>query len=536
MNVLILDLGIFFYMHGTQIAIFFLMPQVGFVCKSSINQLRKTIFKTSVPIFFTCFFYSCTVLPNFMKTISPPRNTFPDQESQILGGNTGLPNSLPGDLGCSLDQVPQVLKGGDPKASHTLFNLTTCQRRAMTILAESSSVPADERRMDVANSMIKTQFKYVKIRPGKIKITVNEFDGKTWNPVENIDKKNMILSKALISIKSDFVYIPVHQETTTYHPLLQHLLDEGEAFGVLPPHLPEVSQSTATIATMSRSQWAVPKNSDSLYTIKVGSDTVNRKLQPHKLTDVYADLNDLQVISQKTSIAPLVRSHGVLYMPDRYSVMIEYLGSKFKSPPPYGIAIRDYESILRDQDRLYISYHRLSRTKLDSRGKVNVPVHWDRTFEYSNDHFKRILEQLNDGMAKVVAIHNANGYLTRDFHGQNILVGLPLSPFIKAKLLIRDVTDIYDTNFDHKISCYPCLAQIKADHWPANTKQSIDEIYNLAYSAMMLKLKFMSTSIPWGNITRDSSLVTVWTALIERQQLGYWQEVSRIRQSASCLP
>ena len=439
-------------------------------------------------------------------------------------------------LGCS-DVLPTVLKAGDTVARRAVFNLNRCQRRAMVVLSEGASIPSSaEKTHEVGQSLFKTTLKYVKVRREKVRVLAKEFDGQKWQVIKEAGARKKILDDALVYVKHEYVFIPVHQETASYHPLLQQLLSAGDAWAVLPSSLPAEMSRVSTLSTMSRSQWVLPKDSDSLYTIKMGSDVVHGKKQPHKLLDVYGDLWDLEDIARKTSIAALVRSQGITYIPDRYGVFIDLVDTRQGGLPPYSIALRDYDSVLRDQDRVYISLHRLLLAASDALGGVEVPIQKHRKIVYANEDFQTILLQLNDAMAKAVAIHNANGYLTADFHGQNIMVGLPLAKHVRAQLVIRDVTDIYDTDFTPTLNCYPCLKQIKAERWPSKTTQAIDEVYTLAYAAMMLKLNFMGAKAPWGQVTRHVSPQNMWHSFVEPQQDAYWQDVTRVRQQYRCLP
>ncbi len=440
-------------------------------------------------------------------------------------------------LGCSLDTLPKIVNFGDSKISRAYYNGTPCQRRAMIVLGETASINTESTTgRPFAESLMPRIVKYIKVSSEKIRVKVNQFDGKKWVEVTDEPLATDILKQGLVYKRGDMIYVPVHQETTAYHPLLQELLKSGGAKIVLPSELPAENKGKSILATMSRSLSVFERKSDKLASVKLGTNVVHGKKQDNKLIDVYNDLRDLASVAQKTSIPERIKREGVTYLADRYGIVIE---SRSVEPGkaaqrPYGIAIRDYQEILKDQEHIYISSHRFKLASADAFGNRTIPITWDRSMQMNPQDFTLILQQINESMGKAVAIHNANGYLTPDFHGQNIIVGLPLVRTKRSKLVIRDVADVCPTEFARKLSCYPCLSVVNAAGWPQVLQDAAVGVHRLAYASMMLKLGFMRSTIDWGQIHRENSLEDLWVSTIDRNPQDYWRDVAILRSMEQC--
>ncbi len=455
-------------------------------------------------------------------------------QTATLGAGSVMDRDL---LYCDTDLLPKKLNFGDRTQYELFKTLSPCQLRAMTILAEGASIrltsPSDQNMRKMAKKLFSMTISYLKVPLKNVKVTPQFFDGKRWMvPTDELSKK-VVLKNSLVYINEDFVYIPVHPHATQYHPLLKQLILLGEAMSSLPFELPPEYISSTKIATMSRSFWVFDENSNGLRTIKMGSNVVHGKHQDNKLLDVYKDVEDLEKLSKKTSISSLMKQEEILYIPDLYAVLIESM-SPSESSTPYAISVRNYEKILQDRERIYISSHRLRLSTVDPTGLVTVPIQWDRDIIFSIADFNTIMEQLNEAMGKTVAIHHANGYMPVDFHGQNVMVGIPLMRDIGAKLVVRDVSDVYYTNFKKKLSCYPCLKLLTHEKWPLNVRESSAHAQTISYGMMMSKLDFMKNLVNWRQINHPSALNDLWKTTIESHQNQYWDDVRKTRKFNAC--
>jgi hypothetical protein len=184
----------------------------------------------------------------------------------------------------------------------------------------------------------------------------------------------------------------------------------------------------------------------SLFSLKMGTDTVNGRLEESKLLGLQDEVADVNELTRKTSIPRLMQAFGITYIMDAVGVnLLEKGADPGDNAKNYGYIIRDYSEMLRDKNYVYLPMDVF-------KGRVTGGETGDFTWRLDDQvelkipptHLQRYVNDLAYETGKFKGIYLANGAGHDSFHGQNVLVGIPLDPANHAKLGFRDVGDSHD--------------------------------------------------------------------------------------------
>lgn len=440
--------------------------------------------------------------------------------AQVFGQSSG---------DCSLKSLPNVLEYNNQTHQEALYQLTNCQRQQLIMNAEGLAITWPNRSRpggrEFASAPITQTLRALKVPVGEVGIKGAEWSVDHYEPIaQGLPSFTSIKEAAGIQTLNGFVQIPVHPTTQSYHPWVEKLVKKGYPVEDLKP----------VVATMSRSLWN-PQNSN-LWTIKMGSDYVHGRKAPNKLTDVGEDIEALANNTQKTSIPDWIATLDVGYLVDRAAVTVSDPGNQDKSLD-YTIALRDYSPLLQDRYRIYMPQYllfQLGRFKSQGPGSPRtfvVPYSFGKEITMGEDDIQSILDHLNGDMARVVAIHHANGYMPLDFHAQNVLVGIPLNREVKPRLVLRDVGDIYEFKFPESVRDRP-------NGWPGIKTITVESmvcydssrVQMAAYGDQMKKMKFPLPGGSWEDTSR-LSLNSISYDFYQKNQKQFWSQVKAVRES-----
>lgn len=234
--------------------------------------------------------------------------------------------------------------------------------------------------------------------------------------------------------------IPYHPDTTVMHPVLQELEKKGASV--------KKSQWEA-YHSMSRSLFVV-NNDDpqlpTLFSVKMGTNTVNGMRQDQKIYVYEEEVTAINDLSTKTSIPFLMDFFGIKLLQDTAGVQISPMGVKSDDPTKnYAYNFRDYSTLIRDKNYVYMPLDFFKwKAKLDQDGMLSWEIDQNIYLKISREYLVQYVHDLAFETGKFEGILLANGYTTENFHGQNVLVGIPLDPGKHARLGFRDVGDSED--------------------------------------------------------------------------------------------
>ncbi len=234
--------------------------------------------------------------------------------------------------------------------------------------------------------------------------------------------------------------VPYHPDSKKNHPLIEKLRSKGAPSGTL---------TLDAFHSMSRSLMIVnerDKTLPTLFSLKMGTDTVNGRPEDRKLFGLQEEVAEVNELTHKTSIPRLMQDFGITYIMDAVGVNIHEKGADpTDDAKNYGYIIRDYSEMLRDKNYIYLPMDVF-------KGRVTGGQSGDFTWRLDDQvelkipptHLQRYVNDLAYETGKFKGIYLANGAGHDSFHGQNVLVGIPLDPANHAKLGFRDVGDSHD--------------------------------------------------------------------------------------------
>ncbi len=436
------------------------------------------------------------------------------------------------EFGCKLDDnlFPEFLTFGDPQWISWLSQLGDCERRKLLINAEGAAVSggdlASPSTKQYAKRLIPLTLPHVEAPLELLQIKGLEGDGGILSDVADPEGLQRIGRELGVIVSGKTIKIPVHPTTKSQHPLIQWLIDQNYP---LVTDQSGPSNPPKTIGTMSRSLWYLPSNR--VTTIKLGSDFINGRKSPTKLTDVARDVSDLQDILQNTTIPDFMADLEVTYLVDSKAMTLSTKNDRGgMESMPYGVALRDYSRLLHDKQRIYIPLALLEDRTRSGEGcddQKLIPYGFSRAIKIPLAQLESMLYKLNQTLARVIAIHHANGYMPIDFHGQNLLVGIPLDPQVPPRLVIRDVSDIYPFQFEKTTgSTWGGIKKVQAR---GIRLPNLDLDQAVAYKDQMKRIGFKVENRSWDQVPAQYSIRDMARQYYEYNQAFFWTQVEEFR-------
>lgn len=433
--------------------------------------------------------------------------------------------------GCDLDNTrfPEVLNYGDSTSIQWLSQLNDCDRRTMLIHAEGAAVSSGDLNLPISNRfatrLIPLPLRYVEVPRKMLQLAGLQGTGGVLAEVLDPTNLQQMGQDTGVILSSETVKIPIHPTTLEQHPLIQWFIDQK--YPMMTYQNGDSQAGPTTITTMSRSLWYLPQNRAT--TIKMGSDYINGRYSPNKLTDVGRDIKDLQDILENTSIPDLISTLDVEYLVETKALTLTAINSP--DALPYTVSLRDFSRLLQDKHRIYIPLalleNRVSAAK-SCDGWYLIPYGFKKSIRIQKNQLESMLYKLNQTLARVIAIHHANGYMPIDFHGQNLLVGIPLNPEVSARLVIRDVADIYPFIFDKtERSTWGGIKKVKAK---GLSLPNLDLDQAVAYKDQMKQLGFKLKDQVWDRVPSQYTIRDIARQYYEYNQSFFWSQVGEFRQ------
>ena len=221
-----------------------------------------------------------------------------------------------------------------------------------------------------------------------------------------------------------------------------------------------------------------------LFSVKMGTDTVIAAgvwaSQESKLKGLQEHVSRVNIFNERSSIPWLLTENDVVLISD--SVGINYskkTNGLNDDDANNGVIMRSYNTILKDHSRVYVPLEKFFHLKQDKIGP-----YWELYGDDKNAIRLRVKDEmlkdfsldLAEQFGKIRAIYYANGFTSKDLHGQNVLVGIPVDPSIKPRLALRDVSDHAEFPMMVHGKKSKVLASISSPNWSKFYFQPVGDV------------------------------------------------------------
>ncbi len=477
-------------------------------------------------------------------------------------------------LGCSVtSSLPKMIEIDGKEIHHSFSDLTPCQRRGMLIYSEGLGVNFDNRQRR-ASGLLPRVMRFLKVPKSTVQINVRQWqkkqDGRHFEFVEINGNLDPILRKSFLYTSETDVYIPVHPETKALPELIKNLMIANKIDLITTDSFLQTTKVNHAIATMSRSLWSFDPtdSSGSLYSVKMGTDTIHSAKNRSKLIDMEENLKTQIKLGAASTVQDRIESIGGVFLADTFEIQVSATksgcgGCFGPKVTKYFISMRDYSNVIQDKSRVYMPsfhfYKDLAKLTYGNREGWGLPFSWSgQNFVFSHEKLATILAEINKKLGEIIAIYHMGGYFPHYLHGQNLLIGLPLAANIDWKILIRDVADVspanlkstYQNSTDSNAPGDPAFRPVYLQNQAGSAYSTHrSEIKNLfpSYLRSMESAKFMDSHVDYKtyldklkglsglkmlkcNANYEDELIRPFWRQIQSNEKLYWSEVKRLSQ------
>lgn len=327
---------------------------------------------------------------------------------------------------------------GEPESIEKLNRLSDFDRAVLTVSADRAATTQLDKNWEVR------KIPYVPVTTEKIgyKVTLQKYD----NPPPSEGRLASLANTFSLQDGQCSLIIPFHPDTKNKPPLVAKLLENSS----------QKELELDAFNSMSRSLFVINyKSAPLLYSVKMGTDFIRSvrpilASQPSKLLGIQEHVARVNRFGESTSILSLAHEEGILMLNDSVGINFFEKGAQADDDAKNnGMIIRNYDAVLADKDRIYLPLDKFLHpmATLDSRSlrilawRLHHSILGKILLKFEIKDLDRMVSHLAVQYGKLMAIYYLNGYTSRDLHGQNVLVGVPLKKDLKPILAVRDLSD-----------------------------------------------------------------------------------------------